>query len=597
MWQSMVGILHREQRTKKIIIFAAYNIQYRKIMQSKPLVFLALATTLGLTSCSKMGPLGPENFAVDPSPLEATDNQVPVVISGRFPEKYMKKKAVVKITPVLRFQGGQSTATGDIFQGEKVQGNHQEISYLLGGNYKLRTTFPYRDEMLRSELYVTFDATVGKKKVDIPAVKIADGVLATSTLLRRTAASATAALGEDKFQYTIEQKQEAQIKYLIQQARIRTSELQSTSVKDFVQTLRNIKADGKRLELENVEVSSYASPDGGEKLNTKLAQSRDDASGSYVKNQLKKIKLEGEVNSHYTAQDWEGFQQLVSQSNIQDKEVILRVLSMYQDPEQREQQIKNLSAGFRELADEVLPELRRSRLTVNYLIVGRTDDEIQQQLQADASKLSIEELLYAATLTDNVAEKEKIYTTADRLFPADYRATNNLGVLAYGQGNLAAAKDYFSKAAKKNEQAAEPKANLALVALAEGDSKTSEDYLGQAAAAHNYGEVLGNLALARGQYAQAARQLQGVNTNSAALAQLLNKNYTEARTTLSRIPQPDATTAYLKAILAARTHQAADVVTNLEQAFKLDSTLKARAAKDLEFANYFNTADFQNITK
>ena len=316
-----------------------------------------------------------------------------------------------------------------------------------------------------------------------------------------------------------------------------------------------------------------------------------------MKNQLKKIKLEGEINSHYTAQDWEGFQQLVSQSNIQDKEVILRVLSMYQDPEQREQQIKNLSAGFRELADEVLPELRRSRLTVNYLIVGRTDDEIQQQLQADASKLSIEELLYAATLTDNVAEKEKIYTTADRLFPADYRAANNLGVLAYGQGNLAAAKDYFSKAAKKNEQAAEPKANLALVALAEGDSKTSEDYLGQAAAAHNYGEVLGNLALARGQYAQAARQLQGVNTNSAALAQLLNKNYTEARTTLSRIPQPDATTAYLKAILAARTHQAADVVANLEQAFKLDSALKARAAKDLEFANYFNTADFQNITK
>ncbi|EHG22887.1 hypothetical protein HMPREF9332_01092 [Alloprevotella rava F0323] len=566
-------------------------------MQSKPLVYLALAATVGLTSCSKMGPLSSENFAVAPSPLEAVDNQVPVAISGRFPEKYMKKNAVVKITPVLRFQGGKSTGAGDIFQGEKVQGNHQEISYLLGGNYNLRTTFPFRDEMLRSELYVTFDATVGKKKVNIPEVKVADGVLATSTLLCRTAASANAALGEDKFQYTIEQKQEAQIKYLIQQARIRTSELQSASVKDFVQTLRNIKADDKRLELENVEVSSYASPDGGEKLNTKLAQSRDNASGSYVKNQLKKINLEGEVNSRYTAQDWEGFQELVSQSNIQDKEVILRVLSMYQDPEQREQQIKNLSAGFRELADEVLPELRRSRLTINYLIVGRTDDEIQQQLQTDASKLSIEELLYAATLADDPAEKENIYTTADRLFPADYRAVNNLGVLAYEKGNLTAAKDFFSKAAKKNEQAAEPKANLALLALTEGDSKTSEDYLGQAATARNYGEVLGNLALARGQYVQAARQLQGVNTNSAALAQILNKNYTEARTTLSRVAQPDATTAYLKAILAARTRQAADVVPNLEQAFKLDSTFKARAAKDLEFANYFNTADFQNITK
>lgn len=566
-------------------------------MQSKPFVFLALATTVALTSCSKMGPLSAENFAVAPSPLTVTDNQIPVVISGRFPEKYIKRNAVVRVVPELRYPGGKTVGMGDTFQGEKVQGNHQEISYLLGGNYNLRTTFPYRDEMLRSELYVTLKATVGKKQIAIPDVKIADGVLATSTLIRRTAATAHAALGEDKFQYTMEQRQEAEIKYLIQQSKIRTSQLQTTSVKDFLQTLRKIKDDEKRLELEKVEVSSYASPDGGEKLNTKLAQQRDQASGCYVKDQLKKMKLQGSVDSRYTAQDWEGFRKLVSQSNIQDKDVILRVLSMCPDPEQREQQIKNLSAGFRELADAVLPELRRSRLTINYLIVGRTDDEIEQQLKADPAKLSVEELLYAATLTDDTTEKARIYSIADKQYPADYRSANNLGVLAYERGDLKAAKNYFLQATKRDAKAAEPKANLALLALAEGDTKTSEDYLGQAVEAHNYQEMLGNLALAQGEYSKAARQLKDIHTNSAALAQILNKNYSEARTTLSSIARPDATTAYLKAILAARTRQTDDVLPNLEQACKLDGSLKSRAANDLEFAGLFNNPDFQKLTK
>lgn len=285
-------------------------------MRNQLFLFTALAATAMLTSCSKMGGLSADNFSVTPSPLEAVGGQVPATINGRFPEKYMKKKAVVTVTPVLRYGGGEVAGQSATFQGEKVEGNDQSISYRVGGNYTMKTSFAYQPAMERSWLYLVFDARIGKKGINIPDVKIADGVLSTSELLRRTLTSATPSIAPDAYQHVIQQRQEANIKFLIQQAQIRNSELKSTSVRDFIQTLKDINTDQERKALSSVQVSAYASPDGGMKLNEKLAAQREQSSKQYVGRQLKSQKIEADVDTRYTAEDWEGFQELVSQSNL-----------------------------------------------------------------------------------------------------------------------------------------------------------------------------------------------------------------------------------------------------------------------------------------
>lgn len=569
------------------------------MMQHKGSLYLsvALAGSLVLSSCSKLGDLSADNFSVTPSPLEAVSGQVPVTINGRFPEKYMKKKAVVTVTPVLRYAGGEAKGQSTTFQGERVQGNNQEISYKVGGNYMMRNTFTYQPEMQQSELYLTFDARIGSKTMKVNPVKVADGVIATSMLVGRTAASSNMALGQDAFQYAIAQTKQAQIKYLVNQANVRTSELKSVSVQDFLETLRQIKNDQKGYQLDNIEISAYASPEGSLQFNTQLAEKRQNSSEGYVRGELKKVELDADIQTRYTAEDWDGFKELVQASNIQDKDVILRVLSMYNDPEEREQQIRNLSAGFKELADEILPELRRARMTINYNIIGRSDDEIKAQYKADASKLSLEELLYAATLTDNAAEKKDIYATAARLYPNDYRAYNNLATLTIAEGNLSTTAQYLSQAADKKADAPEINANRALLALAKGNLSEVETYAARATSAKNYNEVLGNLNLVKGNYEQAAQAFKGCKTNSAALAQILAKDYATAAQTLANVANADATTSYLKAIVAARMNNNSSVLSNLKDAFAKDASFKAMAAKDLEFVALFGDAAFQNLVR
>ena len=539
---------------------------------------------VAFTSCnSKLDALSADNFTVTPSPLETVGNDVPTTINGRFPQKYMKKKAVVTVIPELRYAGGKAVGQPATFQGEKVVGNDQTVSYKLGGNYVMKANFPYNPAMLSSELYLNFEARVGKKVVTIPAVKVADGLIATSQLVYLTLASANTATAADGFQREISRQQNAQIKYLISQAKVRTSELKTTSVKDFIKVLRDIKADQKGLALDNVEVSAYASPDGTLKFNTGLAENRKGSAQQYVNGQLKKTKLNTNVDAKYTAEDWDGFQELVAASNIQDKEVILRVLSMYKDPEEREQQIKNLSVAFRELANEVLPELRRARLTVNYRVIGRSDEEIRAQYAADASKLTVEELLYAATLTNDAAERKAIFNKATELYPQDKRAYNGLAQLAYAAGNLSDAENALTHA----EGLPEAYANGALIALEKGNINGAEALLGKALTAGNYNEVLGNLQIARGNYAQAAQNLKGINTNSAALAQILNKDYVAAAQTLAAVNNADAITDYLKAVLAARTGQVEEGAQALRAAIAKNANLRNLASKDLALKTVF----------
>lgn len=552
---------------------------------------MSVAAATVLTSCNKLGDLSADNFTVTPTPLEAIAGQVPATIDGKFPEKYMKKKAVVTVTPVLKYEGGEVKGQSATFQGEKVEGNDQTIAYKTGGTYTMKTIFDYTPAMQKSDLYLQFDAKVGKKTVSVPEVKIGYGIVATSDLLNQTLASTNPSLAADAYQRIIKQKQEATIKFLIQQANLRNSELNSASMQDFVKMLKQINDEKETKALKNIEISAYASPDGALDLNTKLAEKRQDNSESYVQKQLKSNEMESEIDTKYTAEDWDGFQMLVSRSNIQDKDVILRVLSMYKDPEEREKQIRNMSEVFKELADQILPELRRARLTINYEIIGRSDEQIASQFKSDASKLSIEEILYGATLTNNAAEKEAWYKKATELYANDYRAYNNLGMLAYQKGDVAGAENYFNKAKSLKADAAEVNANLALIALNKGDIKSAEASLGKAAGASTFNEISGNLNIAKGSYQQAASNMNGVNTNSAALAQILNKDYAAAKTTLNNVKNPDAYTSYLKAVVAARTNDAAGVNSNLKDAVSKDASLKDRAVKDLEFASFQSTVE------
>lgn len=563
-------------------------------MQTKQILLMASASVLVLSSCSKLGKLGADNFNVTPTPLEAVGGQVPATINGTFPTKYMKKKAQVTVTPVLKYEGGEAVGQSTTFQGEKVEGNGTTIQYKVGGTYTMKANFAYVDPMIQSDLYARFDAKKGKKTVKIPEVKIGYGVVATSQLLSRC--NITAATAPDAYQRIIAQKQEANIKFLINQATLRASELKSVSVKDLGKILKEINDNNETRALTNIEVSAYASPDGKYSFNEKLAEKRQNVSSNYLKKELKKIKMEADVDTKFTAEDWEGFQELVSKSNLQDKEVILRVLSMYQDPEEREQQISNMSEVYSDIKQSILPELRRARLIVNYEIIGRSDAQILEQFAADPSKLSVEEMVYGANkLVKDDATRQKWNEAIAKQYPSDYRALNNMAQQAISKGDMAAAQNYLKQAANVNKNASEVNTNLALMALKSGDVAKAETYLSKGTGSDTFKEVMGNLNIAKGNYTQAASDLAGVNTNSAALAQILAKDYTSAKTTLSKIKNADATTSYLQAVLAARTGDASALSSSLKNAIQQDATLAARAAKDLEFAKYANVV--KNLVK
>ena len=541
---------------------------------------------------NKLKPLAEEYIKAEPQPLEAIGGQVPVTINATIPAKWFNKKAVVTMTPVLRYQGGEAWGTAYTYQGEKVDGNNQVIAYKEGGNITLKSSFTYKPEMKKSELYLTFDAKVKNKTVKLPDVKIGEGVLATSELA--DAATANAAIAADKFQRIIKEAHDASIMFLIQQANLRSQELKKDEVTEWKDLVKN--ADEAPNQNVAIEIQAYASPDGGVELNTGLAERREKNTDKYLAKELKKMDVDAPVDAKYTAQDWEGFQELVSKSNLQDKDLVLRVLSMYTDPEQREQEIKNISSVYSTLAEEILPQLRRSRLIANIEIIGKSDDEITALAKNDPKALNVEEILYAATLTNDNAEKTRIYNEASKLYPNDYRTWNNVGMMAFRAGDLAKAEQMFNKANSiKNNP--ESNMNLGLIALTKGDKAKAQQLFGSASGVAELNEALGVLYLEQGEYAKAANSFGAVKSNNAALAQILTKDYSKASQTLNAVPTPDATTSYLKAVVAARTNDANGVVSNLKDAIAKDASLKSEAAIDLEFAKYATNADFTSLVK
>ena len=554
----------------------------------------ALVLTVGLAGCSTLKPLDPQRVSVDPQPLVLKGGKVPVTITVRFPNKWFNKKAEVRVTPILKYPGGESWGTAYALQGEKVRGNAQTISY-AGQSVVLNSDFEWKPEMRNAELYLKFNAKVNGKEVRLPDLKIGEGTIATEALA--DVAYAVPALAPDNFQRIIKKQYDANIQFLIQQANLRGTELSKSEIsnwKDLVQNAYQIPNQDV-----DVEVQAYASPDGGVELNDKLAQSREKNTTQYLQRELNRLRVEKDVAAHYTAQDWEGFRKLVEQSNLQDKELVLRVLEMYPDPEVREREIKNISSVFSDLADVILPQLRRSRLVANVTIVGKSDEDILRYLRERPGRLTVDELLYAATLSDDPAVKLNAYQQASGIYPKDYRAWNNLGLLRYLAGDIDGAASYFDKATNAataaGVEAPEVALNKGLIALKDGDVRNAQTLIGQATKVPEYEGVMGLLAISEGRYADAAKALRDVPTNNGVLAQILNKDYNHALELLGKISTPDATTAYLKAIIGARTAQESLVREGIREAVALDPSLKSTIAQDKELGRYTISSDIKSL--
>lgn len=552
-------------------------------MNNKIYAAAALALGMTFTGCSKkLGEMKSEYFTVNPNPLEVVGENVPASVSARIPAKYFVKNAQVTVTPYLVYEGGEATSQSYTYQGEKVRGNNPVVSYTNGTTLTIPVTFGYQPAMDASRLELGFTVTQGKKQYVLPRVAIADGVVATAAWAN--AKTATPAVAADKFQRVIADQVDADILFLINQANLRDSELRSAGVQNFNDRIQQANSD-KRQEITEINISSYASPDGTLDFNTKLAQKREETTKGYMNKQLKGVSF-GALTADFTPEDWEGFRRLVSESNIQDKDLIISVLNMYKDPEQREREIHNLSAVFEQLAEEILPKLRYSRLSAKINIIGKSDEEIAQVFTSNPSELSVDEILYLATLTDNNERRAQVYAKAAELYPTDYRTFNNLGMALFQLGNFDNARKALTQAQRLAPASAEPQMNLGLVDLVEGKYSDAQGRFGNAAGLKELGEGLGVYYLKQGDNAAAARAMANVNSNNAALAQILTKDYSAAKRTLSAIATPDATTYYLTAVLGARTNNENMILNSLRQAIKLNPAMAAKARNDKEFARF-----------
>ena len=502
-------------------------------------VFLTAGAAVMLaavTSCGKLDPLTADNFVCNPNPLVEEGGQVNATVTVTYPEKYFNKKASITITPVLEYATGETAGTPVTFQGEKISGNDQEINYKYGGTGTFRCSFLYKDEMAASKLRLDFDAEVKGKPYKLPSVYIADGVIATESLCSA-----------------------------------------------YGNTPAYAKQD--RREFEGLDMVSTASPEGAYSLNERLAAGREKSSAAYLNRFLKKAKMQGQITPEQIAEDWEGFKELVENSSIQDKQLVLNVLSRISDPDRREQEIRNLSAAYKELADEILPQLRYSKVTATVRNIGHTDDEIADLWKNNKDELTVEELLYLANMSnDNV--KEAIYKYTQNKFGKDLRAANDLADLYYTQGKYAEAESLWKSILNKDANNPQANLNMGLVAMNNGDWQAAQTYLGKAGDCPEYGEAMGTLLTNKGQYAQAVQSFGDVKSNNAAVANILNKNYSAAKSILDAIKDKNAMTYYLSAIVAARTNNATSVGDNLRKAIGMDSSLKNKALNDLEFAKF-----------
>ena len=536
---------------------------------------IGMLVALAFASCQDLGELKPQYFTVNPNPLEVKGGKVEGTITATFPEKYFAEKGVVEVTPVLKYEGGEALAESKTYQGTKVEGNNETVQYKAGGTVSQNFAFDYVPAMRNSKLALRFKATLKDKEVQIPEIEIALGCIATETLA--DASEIAPAFAKDNFQRETFEVTEADIMFQIQQSNVKAN--------DAVKNLNAVAKATLKDSLRNVEsltLVSAASPDGGVKLNDKLAAAREKNTVKYMKN-----KNQAAIDAKYIAQDWEGFQALVNASEIQDKELILRVLSQYQDPAQREAEIKNLSAAYKELANDILPKLRRSHLTLTVKVTGKTDEEIIALAKSNPDTLNVEELMFAATIAENAEDAAQFIASAAEIYAADWRTVNNLGAQELAGDNYANATATLEKAAAATEaEQSEINFNNALLSMINNDYAKAEELLGKSAGVAQLGEAQGIVSITKGNYAQAVSDFGLSTSNNAALAQLLSGNTDRAASIIENIANKNAKSYYIAAICAARSGDAAGVTANLAKVKELDEEMAKSALTDLEFAKF-----------
>ncbi len=568
------------------------------------LVSVALTTVI-LTSCGGLNKMkknyGMVDYTVTPPVLEEHADSVDISITGKFPEKYFNKKAMADVTPVLKWEGGEKAFKTVKVQGEAVQDNNTTIAYVSGGSFSYTDRISYADAMKMSKLEVRVDAYIATKpdkKVGFDVKEIASGVIATPLLVNM---KGKVIIGADKFQRITADKKQAEILYNIQQAQVRSSELRKDEVKALVEYINEAK-ENERKEFTGVTVSSYASPDGAEDLNSKLADNRSKAADKYIQKQFRKVEAaskEDFVSNNITAEDWDGFKQLVQASDIADKDLILKVLSMYSDTETREKEIKNISAVYLELAKDILPKLRRSKINVNVNLIGYSDEEITAIFNAKPDSLNVEELLYAATLTKDQAQKLNVYTKCSEIYPKEWRGFNNKGVILFETEKYDEAKQAFEAAKELDNTNSKVLNNLGAVELVKGnvaDAKELFTSAGGAGAEVNYNK--GIVAIKEADYASAVSMFGDNNSFNSGLAKLLNgDNDGAVKAADSGDDKDSAMNFYLKAIAGARSSNTDLLFNNLRSAVEKNASLKAAAKTDMEFANYFEDTTFKSIVE
>jgi len=589
-----------------------FNIHTMRKISLKPIAIFALAAVM-LSSCASLQKMKKNanliTFKTTPEILETHAGKVDLAIDGKFPAKYFAKKAIMVATPVLKYEGGETTFEPVTLQGEKVDANNKVITLANGGSFAYKDAVSYAEAMRLSNLELRITASQGKKSVDFAPIQLAKGVIATPTLVvnyptpiigvtRGKNTSGKYDPNNDVFQRVVPDEYTADIKYLINKADIRKEEL----TKDEIAKLNEYNkaaASDPRKKITGMEVSSYASPDGALDLNTKLAEKRMDASSKFLTKELKKSEVEAAFKTKFTPEDWEGFKELMGKSNIQDKELILRVLSMYTDPEVREREIKNMSAAFSGVASEILPQLRRSKFTTSIDLIGRTDEEIAALADSDPSKLNPAELLYAATLTKDNNKKLAIYNSFMKQFPDDWRGYNNAGFVLVKQQKTADAKSLFEKAEKLNNNEPIIKNNLGVCALKTGDLATAETLFGAASGAGDaVNNNLGILSIIKGDYAKAVKYFNDSDSPNTGLAKILAGDNNGALKSLENCTWEGCfMKEYFKAVVGARTAKENLMYESLEKAIQMKPELKKTAATDMEFAKYFNEARFKEIVK
>ena len=547
---------------------------------------------------------------------------VPVTITGTFPQKYFDKKATLTLTPVIKYEGGEVPyPTVQILQGEKVQSNNKEIRY-SGGNFTYSSTVPYIStfsrtntpiSMKKSELLLKVTAVRGSKTLEFDPIKLADGVIATSTLIERYGRPI---MMQDRFQRIIPETGVAEIPYIINRSDFQSKTLKADDILALRQYINDVNEDPNR-QFKTTVVSSYASPDGALSLNERLSTSRGKTADKFIKGEFQKIEASKAANffsEKLTAEDWDGFRAEVEKSNMRDKDLILRVLSMYSDPDVREREIKNMAAAYESLKTDILPKLRRSTMVVNVDKIGRSDEQILAAMRGDASVLNVEEMLYAGTLTNNLTEKLKFYQTAAEAFPTCIRAHNNVGytALAISQIETAAEREARGRApspvnvaiaafekAKAIENNDVVKNNLGMGALALGEYATAEEYftsMSTATAESRWG--LGVVSIVKGEYDQAVNYFGSTSCVNNALALILKGDYTRAKTMLDGMQESyNGKRDYFKAVVGARLDDRTYMLNGLRGAISANEEWKEYARTDWEFGKYFNDDTFKSAIR